>query len=69
MTWSIVARDLDGSFGIAIASRFFAVGALCPYVRANVGAVATQALCNPLYAAPALDALARRDAPHRSSRC
>ena len=44
MTWSIVARDEDGSFGIAIASRFFAVGALCPRVRANVGAVATQAL-------------------------
>ena len=63
MTWSIVARDADGSFGIAIASRFFAVGALCPYVRANVGAVATQALCNPLYAAPALDAMARGEAP------
>jgi uncharacterized Ntn-hydrolase superfamily protein len=63
MTWSIIARDEDGSLGIAIASRFFAVGALCPYVRANVGAVATQALCNPLYAAPALHAMARGDAP------
>jgi uncharacterized Ntn-hydrolase superfamily protein len=63
MTWSIVARDGDGSFGIAIASRFFAVGALCPHVRANVGAVSTQALCNPLYAAPALDAMARGEDP------
>ena len=63
MTWSIIARDTDGSFGVAIASRFFAVGALCPYVRANVGAVATQALCNPLYAAPALDAMSREDEP------
>src|SRR5438477_10113511 len=63
MTWSIVARDADGSFGIAIASRFFAVGALCPYVRANVGALATQALCNPLYASPALDAMSRGDEP------
>ena len=63
MTWSIIARDTDGSFGVAIASRFFAVGALCPYVRANVGAVATQALCNPLYAAPALDAMSRGDEP------
>src|SRR5437762_4544993 len=63
MTWSIVARDEDGSLGIAIASRFFAVGALCPYVRANVGAVATQALCNPLYAAAALDAMARGETP------
>ena len=63
MTWSIVARDTNGSFGIAIASRFFAVGALCPYVRASVGAVATQALCNPLYAAPALDAMSRGEVP------
>jgi uncharacterized Ntn-hydrolase superfamily protein len=63
MTWSIIARDEDGSLGIAIASRFFAVGALCPYVRANVGAVATQALCNPLYAAPALDAMSHGEAP------
>jgi len=63
MTWSIVARNEDGAFGIAIASRFFAVGALCPYVRAGVGAVATQALCNPLYAAPALDAMSRDESP------
>ena len=34
MTWSIVARDADGSFGVAVASRFFAVGALCPHARA-----------------------------------
>src|SRR5436190_19000408 len=63
MTWSIVARDVSGSLGVAIASRFFAVGALCPYVRANVGALATQALCNPLYASPALDAMSRGDDP------
>ena len=63
MTWSIVARDASGSLGIAIASRFFAVGALCPYVRANIGALATQALCNPLYATPALDAMSRGDEP------
>src|SRR5437588_707709 len=63
MTWSIIARDADGSFGVAIASRFFAVGALCPYVGANVGAVATQALCNPLYGLSSLDAMARAEAP------
>jgi uncharacterized Ntn-hydrolase superfamily protein len=57
MTWSIIARDAGGAFGIAIASRFFAVGALCPHIRSGVGAVATQALVNPLYARPALDAL------------
>ena len=59
MTWSIIARDASGAFGVAIASRFFAVGALCPHGRSGVGAVATQALVNPLYAAPALDGLAR----------
>jgi uncharacterized Ntn-hydrolase superfamily protein len=63
MTWSIVALDADGSFGVAVASRFFAVGALCPYASSGVGAVATQALVNPLYASPALEALARGDDP------
>lgn len=54
MTWSIIARDASGEFGIAIASKFFAVGALCPHARSGVGALATQALVNPLYAAPSL---------------
>ena len=59
MTWSIVARDASGAFGVAIASRFFAVGALCPHARAGVGALATQALVNPLYGMPGLEMLAR----------
>ena len=63
MTWSIVALDSDGSFGVAVASRFFAVGALCPYATSGVGAVATQALVNPLYAPAALEALARGEHP------
>ena len=63
MTWSIVARDASGSLGVAVASRFFAVGALCPYARSGVGAVATQALVNPLYARPALDAMACGEDP------
>ena len=29
MTWPIVARDDDGAFGVAVASKAFAVGALC----------------------------------------
>ena len=49
MTWSILARDADGRFGVAIASRFFAVGALCVHTRAGVGVLSTQALMNPLY--------------------
>ena len=50
MTWSIVARDHQtGAFGIAIASKFFAVGALCPHGEGGVGALSTQALPNPLW--------------------
>src|SRR5882757_2336704 len=50
MTWSIIARDeLTGQFGIAVATRFFAVGARVPYIAAGIGAVATQALVNPYY--------------------
>jgi uncharacterized Ntn-hydrolase superfamily protein len=59
MTWSIVARDASGAFGVAIASKFFAVGALCRHVRSGVGAVSTQALVNPMYGAAALDLLAQ----------
>ncbi len=59
MTWSLLARDDNGSLGIAIASRFFAVGALCPHARAGAGALATQALVNPLYAEPGLALLAQ----------
>ena len=57
MTWSILARDEDGRFGVAIASRFFAVGALCVHTRRGVGALATQALANPLYGPAGLDLL------------
>jgi uncharacterized Ntn-hydrolase superfamily protein len=50
MTWSIIARDsATGQFGIAVATRFFAVGARVPYIAAGVGAIATQALVNPYY--------------------
>jgi uncharacterized Ntn-hydrolase superfamily protein len=57
MTWSIVARDASGALGIAIASRFFAVGALCPHIASGIGAVSTQALVNPMYGPRVLDAL------------
>jgi uncharacterized Ntn-hydrolase superfamily protein len=59
MTWSIIARDASGAFGVAIASKFFAVGALCPHARSGVGTLATQALVNPLLAAPALHGMAQ----------
>jgi uncharacterized Ntn-hydrolase superfamily protein len=49
MTWSIVARDPEtGRFGVAAASRFFALGALVPHASRH-GALATQALANPTY--------------------
>jgi len=58
MTWSIIARDPGtGAFGIAVASRFFAVGARVPFIEAGVGAVASQALISPLYGPAALDLL------------
>ena len=59
MTWSILARDADGRFGIAIASRFFSVGSLCIHSQARVGALATQALMNPLYGPQGLALLAQ----------
>jgi len=65
MTWSIVARDRSGTFGVTVASRFFAVGALCPYARSDVGALATQALVNPGYGPAGLDRLARGDSPQQ----
>jgi len=59
LTWSIVARDpATGAFGVAITTRFFAVGALCPYATSGVGAVATQALVNPYLGPRALKLLA-----------
>ena len=63
MTWSIVARDDDGSFGVAIASRFFAVGALCVHTRRAVGALSTQALMNPLYGPQGIELLGNGASP------
>ncbi len=59
MTFSIVARDpLTGDLGIAIASKFLAVGAVTTYARAGVGAIATQALANVRYGPEGLGLLA-----------
>jgi uncharacterized Ntn-hydrolase superfamily protein len=50
MTWSIIAKDgATGQFGIAVATKFFAVGARVPHIAAGHGAIATQALVNPYY--------------------
>ena len=59
-TFSIVAADpAAGEVGVAVASRFFAVGAVVPYARAGVGAVATQASANTTWGPGALELLAR----------
>ena len=57
MTWSIIARDASGAFGVAISTRFFAVGALCPHAESRAGALSTQALVNPHYGKQALELL------------
>jgi uncharacterized Ntn-hydrolase superfamily protein len=50
MTFSIVARSADGrSHGVAVASKFLAVGAAVPAAEAEVGAVATQSYANLAY--------------------
>ncbi len=55
MTYSIVARDpATGHLGIAVASRFFAVGHAVPFVKGRIGAVATQAFVNPTYGSDGL---------------
>lgn len=59
MTFSIVAYDVDSqSWGIAVASKFLAVGAVVPWGRAGAGAVATQAAANLSYGPDGIDLLA-----------
>jgi uncharacterized Ntn-hydrolase superfamily protein len=55
-TFSIVACDLaEASWGVAVASKFLAVGAVVPWARARAGVVATQAYANTSYGPNALD--------------
>ncbi len=64
MTWSILVRDPEsGALGAAVASRFFAVGALCIQVEGGVAALATQALVNPMYALEGMSRLRAGEAP------
>lgn len=59
MTFSIVARDsATGDLGVAVQSKFLAVGAVVPWARAGVGAIATQAFANVAYGPDGLAALA-----------
>ncbi|MBA2639542.1 MAG: DUF1028 domain-containing protein [Nocardioidaceae bacterium] len=81
MTFSVVGRSADGrSMGVAVASKFLAVGSAVPAARLGVGALATQSFANTLYkrdgialleagrdAQATLDALLAAD-PERESR-
>ena len=59
MTYSIVARSADGTqWGVAVASKFLAAGAVVPAARAGVGAVATQSFVNLHYLPDGLALLA-----------
>lgn len=59
-TFSIVAHDrARGEWGVAVQSKFIAVGAVVPWARAEVGAVATQALANVAYGPEGLALLAK----------
>lgn len=59
MTFSIVAFDpIDKAWGIAVASKFPAVGAVVPWARAEAGAVATQSFANTSYGPNGLDLMA-----------
>lgn len=63
MTYSIVARDPEtGHYGVAVASRFFAVGALVPHLRGGKCAVATQAFVSPIWGIEAADRMAAGEA-------
>ena len=58
-TYSIVALDPStGELGVAVQSHWFGVGALCPWVRPGVGAVATQSIVEPAHGPNTLDRLA-----------
>jgi len=59
MTFSIVARDpATGDLAVAVQSKFLAVGAVVPWAKAGVGAIATQAFANVAYGPDGLATLA-----------
>jgi hypothetical protein len=66
-TFSIVAADPDaGEVGVAVASRFFAVGSVVPWARAGTGGVATQSNANTTFGPRGLDLLERGVGPQET---
>lgn len=67
MTFSIVARDENtGQLGVAVQTHWFAVGAMCPWIEAGVGAVATQSLVEVSYGPKSLDLLRAGKTAHEA---
>ncbi|KGQ22055.1 DUF1028 domain-containing protein [Thermus filiformis] len=63
-TFSLVARDPDtGDLGVAVASKFLAVGAVVPHAEAGVGAIATQSYANPRFGPQGLALLRQGASP------
>jgi uncharacterized Ntn-hydrolase superfamily protein len=63
-TFSIVGHDEStGELGIAVQSKFLAAGAVVPWAKADVGAVATQSAANTTYGPRGLDLLAKGKSP------
>jgi uncharacterized Ntn-hydrolase superfamily protein len=67
VTYSIVARDADtGELGVAVQTRFFAVGQTVPWARPGVGAVATQAFADRRYGALGIELLSAGRTPEEA---
>ncbi len=61
MTWSIVAHDAaSGAFAVAVTTCNLAVGAACPFLRTEVGAVSTQSISNRYLGPAVLDGAGAR---------
>jgi len=68
-TFSIVARDsTTGELGVGVASRFFAVGSVVPWAKADVGAVATQSFANTSFGWRGLELLEKGVIPEEALR-
>ena len=68
-TFSIVAYDsTNGEWGVAVASKFLGVGAVVPWAKAGVGAVATQAFANANYGVRGLELMEHGSSPDEALR-
>lgn len=66
-TFSITARcSRTGELGVAVSTKFIAVGALCVFVKNNVGAIASQAYINPQLGISGLDYMAAGHSAHET---